>query len=144
MTPTPPAGSAPSDGRQTSAPEAHRHVATPIATGLMGRCPRCGEGRLFSGVLTVAPSCEVCGLDYGFADSADGPAVFVMFIAGFLVVAVAIWLEVAYTPPWWVHAMVQLPLVIGVSIAMLRPLKGLLIVLQYVNRAEEARLRADP
>ena len=143
MTQTPPAPRSAPDSSDSSA-QMHRHVDNPVSTGLRGRCPRCGEGRLFSGVLTVAPSCEACGLDYGFADSADGPAVFVMFLAGFLVVAVAIWLEIAYTPPWWVHVAVQLPLVLGVSIAMLRPLKGLLIVLQYVNKAEEGRMRAGP
>ena len=61
-----------------------------ISTGLAGRCPRCGDGRLFQGFLTVAPKCEVCGLDFGFADSGDGPAVFVTLIAGFLVVGLAL------------------------------------------------------
>ena len=63
----------------------------PIAAGLKGCCPRCGKGKLFSGFLTVAPRCENCGLDFSFADAADGPAIFVMLIIGFVVVGLALW-----------------------------------------------------
>ncbi len=120
----------------------HRHhpPVAPVAVGLRGRCPRCGEGRLFSGFLTTAPRCEVCGLDYAFADSADGPAVFVMLIAGFLVAGVALWMEFAYEPPWWAHVAVQIPLIALVCLPMLRALKGVLIALQYAHKAEEGRL----
>ena len=71
----------------------------PIAAGLKGRCPRCGEGRLFSSFLTVGKSCGVCGLDYSFADAGDGPAVFVILIIGFVVVGLALWMEVTLNPP---------------------------------------------
>jgi uncharacterized protein (DUF983 family) len=54
--------------------------------GLTCACPRCGRGKLFQGFLTLRPRCDVCGLDYGFADAGDGPAVFIMFFAGFVVV----------------------------------------------------------
>ena len=63
----------------------------PIPTGLRGRCPRCGEGRLFAGFLRLAPRCEACGLDYSFADSADGPAFFVMTAVGFVVAGSGRW-----------------------------------------------------
>src|SRR6266571_5661958 len=69
---------------------------SPFATGLAGRCPRCGKGRLFDGFLALRPRCEACGLDFSFADSGDGPAVFVMFIAGFIVVGCALLVEVKY------------------------------------------------
>jgi uncharacterized protein (DUF983 family) len=108
--------------------------------GLFGRCPRCGEGRLFSGFLKVAPRCEHCGLDFAFADSADGPAFFVMALSGFLVVFLALGVEVLYQPPYWVHALLWIPLVLVTTIAPLRPAKGLLIALQYHHRAEEGRL----
>ncbi len=117
----------------------HTHIP-PVSAGLRGRCPRCGEGRMFSGFLSVVPRCEACGLDYGFADSADGPAVFVMLIAGFLVAGVALWMEFTYEPPWWAHVLVQGPLIAVVCLPMLRALKGVLIALQYANRAEEGRL----
>jgi uncharacterized protein (DUF983 family) len=111
----------------------------PIPTGLAGRCPRCGHGRLFDGFLTVAKSCESCGLDYGFADAADGPAVFGILGVGFIVVAGALWLEFTYEPPIWLHALIWGPLAIALSLVSLRLLKGVLIALQYANKAEEGR-----
>ncbi|MCA0401692.1 MAG: DUF983 domain-containing protein [Proteobacteria bacterium] len=116
------------------------HQADPVSAGLGGRCPRCGEGRLFEGFLTLAPSCRHCGLDYRFADSGDGPAVFVILIAGFIIVGLLLWTEVTYEPPIWVHLVIFLPLTLIICLAMLRPLKGLLIALQYRNKAEQGRL----
>jgi uncharacterized protein (DUF983 family) len=113
---------------------------SPWLTGLVGRCPRCGEGRLFSGFLSLAPRCERCGQDFAFADAGDGPAVFVTLFAGFLVLGVALWLEIAWSPPMWVHLAVLAPLTPIVCLGMLRPLKGLLVTLQYANKAEEGRL----
>ena len=117
---------------------------SPISVGLAGRCPRCGQGRIFAGFLKVAPSCRACGLDLGFADSADGPAVFVILIVGFVVAGAALLTEIAYSPPIWVHLLLWLPLVLVLCLGMLRPLKGVLIALQHHHRAEEGRLhRAD-
>lgn len=112
----------------------------PIAQGLRCRCPRCGEGRLFSGFLTLRPSCERCGLDYNFADAGDGPAVFVILIGGAIVVAAALITEVVYQPPYWLHALLWVPLILLVTLAPLRPLKSLLIALQFHHRAAEGRL----
>ncbi|HEY8580508.1 MAG TPA: DUF983 domain-containing protein [Beijerinckiaceae bacterium] len=113
---------------------------SPTATGLAGRCPRCGEGRMFKGFLTVAERCEVCGLDLKFADAGDGPAVFVTLLAGAVVLGAALWLELAYEPPFWVHIVVFGPLTLIVCLGILRPLKGLLVALQYANKAEQGRL----
>ncbi len=113
---------------------------SPYLTGLSGRCPSCGEGRLFTGFLTLRPRCEACGLDYSFADAGDGPAVFVILIAGFIVVASALIVEVAYQPPFWVHAALWGPLILLVTLAPLRLLKGLLIALQFHHKAAEGRL----
>jgi uncharacterized protein (DUF983 family) len=112
----------------------------PIARGLRGRCPRCGEGKLFQGFLQLRPRCESCGLDFNFADAGDGPAVFVILIGGAIVVAAALITEVVYQPPYWLHAMLWLPLVLLVTLAPLRPVKGLMIALQYHHRAQEGRL----
>jgi uncharacterized protein (DUF983 family) len=112
----------------------------PIGRGLRGRCPRCGEGRLFHGFLSLRPACERCGLDYGFADAGDGPAVFVILIGGFIVVFAALMTEVVYQPPYWVHAALWLPLVLVVTLVPLRLVKGLLIALQYHHKAAEGRL----
>ncbi len=111
-----------------------------VATGLAGRCPRCGEGRLFDGFLNVAPRCQNCGLDFSFADSGDGPAVFIMMIVGFIVVGLALVVEFTFHPPYWLHAVIWIPLVLGLSIGLLRPLKGLMIAQQYRHRAEQGRV----
>ena len=116
-----------------------RSPPPPVSTGLRGRCPRCGQGRLFSGFLAVRPSCESCGLDFAFADSGDGPAFFVMSIVGIVVVALALWTEFTYEPPLWVHAALWLPLSTILSLGMVRPLKGLMVAVQYANKAEEGR-----
>ncbi len=115
-------------------------TALPIGRGLRGRCPRCGEGKLFQGFLTLRPSCERCGLDYGFADAGDGPAVFVILIGGAIVVFAALMTEVVYQPPYWLHAALWLPLILLVTLAPLRLLKGLLIALQYHHKAAPGRL----
>lgn len=112
----------------------------PVATGLKGRCPRCGEGRLFSGFLTVAKQCGVCKLDYSFADAGDGPAVFVILIIGFVVVGLALWMEVSFAPPLWLHFLLWIPLTLVLSVGSLRLIKGVLIALQYRNSAAEGRL----
>ena len=112
----------------------------PINAGLSGRCPRCGEGRLFSGFLTIGKNCGVCGLDYGFADAGDGPAVFVILIIGFIVVGLALWMEVSLNPPLLVHFLIWIPLAIVLCLTALRLMKGVLITLQYRNKAAEGRL----
>jgi uncharacterized protein (DUF983 family) len=105
------------------------------ATGLRGRCPRCGEGRLFSGLLGIQPRCQACGLDFSFTDAGDGPAVFVIMIVGFIVVGLALYVEFTFGPPFWVHALLWVPLILALSIGLLRPLKGFLIAQQYLHRA---------
>ena len=105
--------------------------------GLLGRCPRCGKGKLFSGFLTVTGECPHCGLDFTEVDTGDGPAVFIILIAGFLVVGLALIVEVSYQPPYWVHAIIFLPLALGVPLGLLRPFKATLIALQFHNRARQ-------
>ncbi len=120
--------------------KAHYPPLPPSATGMRGRCPRCGEGRLFDGFLGIQPRCQACGLDYSFADSGDGPAVFIMMIVGFIVVGLALFVEFTFAPPYWVHVVLWVPLVLGLSIGLLRPLKGFLIAQQYKHRAEPGRI----
>lgn len=122
-------------------PSAIPHIPpSPLGVALACRCPRCGQGPLFSGFLTTTPSCSCCGLDYGFIDAGDGPAVFVIFIVGFVVIGLAFWLELTVMPPMWVHMVLWIPLTLILSFGLLRPLKALLIALQYQHRAAEGRL----
>ncbi len=110
-----------------------------LRTGLRCRCPRCGEGHLFEGFLTIADHCEACGLDYGFADPADGPAFFVMSGVGILVIAAwAVWAVVAQ-PPIWAQFAVVMPALLGGCLATLRPMKAWLVAEQFVHKAEEGR-----
>lgn len=111
----------------------------PLAAGALGRCPNCGEGHLFEGFLKVAPSCEACGYDFSKADSGDGPAVFVILIAGFIVAFAAVFTEFTVHPPIWVHLIVWLPATLIISLGLMRPLKGLMLAAQFMNKASEHR-----
>jgi len=102
-----------------------------LRVALACRCPRCGEGPLFSGLLTVRQSCPVCGLDLSAQDAGDGPAVFVILLLGFVVVGLAAIVEIRLQPPLWVHVVLWTPLILVGAIAMLRPLKAGLIALQF-------------
>lgn len=112
---------------------------SPFIVGLLGRCPRCGKGRLFKGFLSLYDRCAHCGLDYSFANSGDGPAVFIILIAGFIVTGLALFVEVSYQPPLWVHAALWLPLGLALPLLLMRPFKATLLALQYRFHAEESR-----
>ena len=115
----------------------------PFLAGLRARCPRCGEGRLFAGYLTVAQGCEACGLDFRGEDAGDGPAVFIILLVGLVVVPLALVVELAATPPVWVHLLLWLPLATLLCVVFLRPFKAVLFALQYKHGAAEARLDDD-
>lgn len=121
-------------------PEYGPTAATPsvwscIGAGLRGRCPRCGQGRLFAGFLEVADGCNVCGLRMTEHDAGDGPAVFATFLLGFVVVGCAGAVEYLFGPPLWVHVALWLPLTVLGTAAVLRPLKGVTVALQYRHRS---------
>ena len=120
--------------------KAHYPPVEPIAAGIKGCCPRCGQGRLFDGFLKVTPRCANCGLDNSFADSGDGPVVFVILIVGFVVLGAALWMEVNLNPPLWVHFLLWIPIAIVFSLALTRMLKGILITLQYRNNARPGEI----
>src|SRR5712692_2807966 len=108
------------------------HPPVPMRRAALAcRCPRCGEGALFTGLLTVRPACPACGLDFSAQDAGDGPQVFVIFFLGLIVVGLAAFVELRFEPPIWVHMVLWTPLIIGGAILMLRPLKAGLIALQY-------------
>ena len=85
----------------------------------------------------MAPSCSACGLDFAKVDSGDGPAVFIILILGFIVVFLALWVELRFEPPIWVHLLLWTPLTLGGSLAMLRPFKATLIALQFRHKASQ-------
>ena len=113
---------------------------SPLKTGLAGKCPRCGRGPLFAGYLQVAKACTNCGLSFDFADSGDGAAWFVMLFVCIVGVGSILGIEIAYSPPFWVHALIAIPLLVILPMALLRPVKGVLLCQQWRTGAQEGRL----
>ncbi|MDE2164969.1 MAG: DUF983 domain-containing protein [Alphaproteobacteria bacterium] len=109
--------------------------ASLLTIALHCRCPRCGKGPLFAGLLKVTPRCTHCGLDLAAEDAGDGPAVLVVFVLGAIVVAGALVVEALFSPPLWVHVVLWPPVTLGGAILLLRPLKAVLIAQQYRHRA---------
>ncbi|MBW4331075.1 DUF983 domain-containing protein [Stakelama sp. CBK3Z-3] len=112
----------------------------PIEVAAKGLCPRCGAHTLFDGAVSFAPACRACGLDFAAFNVGDGPAAFLTLIWGTVVVILAVWLELAANPPWWVHVLLWLPLVITGTVVSLRIAKGMLLALEYRNAAREGRI----
>ncbi|MEO6395112.1 MAG: DUF983 domain-containing protein [Devosia sp.] len=113
-------------------------LVSPFAAGLGCRCPRCGDGALFAGFLKVAQVCESCGLDLKFADSGDGPAVFVIFAVCPIVVTLAFITEALFHPAPWMHLLLWIPTILVLSLLFLRPFKATMIALQYQRQAGAA------
>jgi uncharacterized protein (DUF983 family) len=101
------------------------------------RCPRCGEGRLYRGLLAVRPNCESCGLDLSAHDSGDGPAALVILLLGAIVVGLAFWVEFRFEPPLWLHALLWPVVTVPLAILLIRPMKAALVALQFRYRASE-------
>ncbi len=116
-------------------------TVSPVSAGLRCRCPRCGKGALFKSTwsLDVAQRCADCDLDLRFVDPGDGPAVFAIMILGFLILGAALIVEFKLSPPLWVHVVLWAPVTLVVAFGLLRPLKGVLVALQYHHRAEQGR-----
>lgn len=117
--------------------ERHYAPQSPIPIGLAGRCPRCGQGRLFDGLLRLAPQCQACGLP--FSDPGDGASMFVILLGNFLILAAALWFEFTFSPPLWLHMIIWLPLITLFCVVSLRLIKGVLVALHYAHLAEEGR-----
>ena len=117
--------------------------ASPVRLGFMGACPRCGRGALFRRGLVLRDHCAACQLDYTFIDTGDGPAVFAIFILGVIVLGLAIIAEFKFHVPVWFHVLAWGLLTPLLALGLLRGLKGLLIGLQYRNKAEQGRLAKE-
>jgi len=105
---------------------------------LLGRCPRCGRGPLFSGLLAIREACPACGLDLRAHDAGDGPAVAGIFVVGAAAVIAALVVDVKYEPPLWVHALLWPVLVLPLSVWVMRIAKAVLVGLQYRHRQGQA------
>lgn len=114
-----------------------------IFSGVQGLCPRCGARTLFAGPLKFSDRCRACGLDYTQFNVGDGPAAFLILIVGAIVTALAVTVELSFSPPWWVHVLLWLPLTLALTVGSLRIGKGVLLALEFKNAAREGRL-VDP
>jgi uncharacterized protein (DUF983 family) len=108
-----------------------------VQAALLCRCPRCGRGALFTGLLAVRERCPVCDLDLRQNDTGDGPAVAVMLLLGAIIVGLAFWVDVRFNPPLWLHAIIWPVVTLPLAILMMRPLKAALVALQYRHRSSE-------
>ena len=112
----------------------------PMTTGPAGKCPRCGQGSIFKGFLSLRERCNVCGLDLSFADAADGPAFFVMLVASVPVLGIVLWLVLGVGLSYWLTAILAIPLIVVFAVLPIRPVKGWLVSSQYYHKAEQGRL----
>ena len=111
----------------------------PVVAGLACRCPGCGRSPLFAGFLRLARGCPACGQDFSRLQSGDGPAVFIILIVGFLCCFGALFTDLFLHPPIWATLLFWMPVAGIASVALIRPLKGLMVSLQFHNKASEAR-----
>ncbi len=108
---------------------------SPFRTGISCKCPACGKGKLFKGFLDVEEAYSVCGQNLISIDSGDGPAIFVIFIVGFVIVGLAFWTEMTFSPPYWLQLVIWMPTILIASVGLLRPFKAVLIALQFKHKA---------
>jgi len=113
---------------------------SPYGAALLCRCPRCGKGALYSSYIKLAQRCDVCGLELAAFDIGDGAAIFVMFLVGFVAVPLILMMELHYSPPLWVHLVVDTLLIVGMSWYSLPRVKALLVAAIFANKAAEGRL----
>ena len=113
---------------------AKRNVWSAIKRGFRGRCPRCGEGKLFRAFLKVDDHCSVCDLDFTPHRADDLPAYLVIIIVGHIVVPTALLIETDYSPPVWLQLAIYLPLTLVLSLALLQPVKGAVVGIQWALR----------
>jgi len=111
-----------------------------IQATLRCRCPRCGKGKLFKGLLSLQPACSVCGLDFGKSDTGDAGAVIVIMILGAFVIGMAVWVEFRFNPPLWLHAVLWPVITIPLAVLITRPMKAALVAVQFRTRATEMGL----
>lgn len=111
-----------------------RHLGTSLLRGLAGRCPHCGRGRMFRAFLKVADRCDACGEELHHHQADDAPAYFVIFAVGHIVVPMALSVEIAFAPAYWLHAALWLPLTLGLALGLLQPFKGAIVAWQWAHR----------
>ncbi len=114
-----------------------RSARAQLLSGFLGRCPKCAKGRIFHHFIYIRDNCETCGLSLRAHDVGDGPAVGATFFVGALALFVTLWVEFRYEPSLWIHVLIAGPIIVLGTLLTLRPLKGMLIAMQYRHRSVE-------
>ena len=122
---------APKIWTRDSASAEKRNVWTAMKRGFRGRCPRCGEGKLFRAFLKVDNNCSACGLDLTPHRADDLPAYLVIVIVGHIVVPTVLMIETNYSPPVALQLAIYLPLTLILSLLLLQPVKGAVVGVQW-------------
>ncbi len=120
-------------------PRRGRRRLPPVQTGLAGRCPDCGEGRLFKSLLSFVDNCAACGADFTNEDTGDGPAVFVIFIVGIFIIPMALGFHMILNPPLAVTFILWGLIIIGVCLWLLRLMRGIMFNISWQRKAREVR-----
>ena len=115
-------------------PQTSESLAT---VALRGCCPRCGKGRLFDGFIKIADKCDSCGLCFAGHDTGDGPAFFIILPLCLIVAGSALWVDLTFRPPMWVHMVLWPIFILGVTALAMRPIKSIMVALQYRHRDVE-------
>jgi uncharacterized protein (DUF983 family) len=110
-----------------------------VSSGLKGRCPECGEGKIFTGLLKIGPGCEACGSKFVDDDAGDGPAVFVIFIVGIFIIPMALAFHFLAKAPMWLTMMIWVPIIIMVCLYLLRVMRAVMFNLTWVNKNNKTR-----
>jgi uncharacterized protein (DUF983 family) len=125
-------------------------MATALQRGFVGKCPCCGRGHIFQGFLKVAAQCEVCGEPFHHQRADDLPAYLVLLFVGHFIVTLLLAVDSAYAPPYWVEFAIWIPLTLLLSSALLQPVKGAVVAMQWqmgmhgFAKAKSERERAFP
>ena len=112
-----------------------------FVAGTRGLCPRCGERTIYAGLIKFADRCSACGLDFTQFNVGDGPAAFLTLIIGTIIVAAAVFLQVAYSPPVWLQMLIWVPVTAAAVVASLRVAKGVLLIVEYRQAAHEGKVQ---
>jgi uncharacterized protein (DUF983 family) len=120
----------------SGAPQTQEFFARPAVRGFLGRCPKCGEGRMFRAFLKVADACPVCGEELHHHRADDFPAYLVIVIVGHIVVAATLAVEATFAPPLWLHLLIWLPLTAAMALALIQPIKGVVVGFQWEHGME--------
>ncbi len=129
-------------------PQMARPVFRSMLRGAACRCPKCGTGRLFDGYLSTADRCSACRLELHHHRADDAPPYFTMVIVGHVIIGLVLYAEMSFSPPVWVHMAIWLPLALTMSLALMRPIKGAIVSIQWALQMHgfslEPEITEDP